>query len=182
MVSDINLCFDYAEAPPEIYEDSFKQSYDHINFDQVLRYVSFRRIELQKPPVSAVKARLTRNRAQTSNKGRGRDDLTVFFNWLKGKGVKHILKVMVDDLKDPSHSDKALEDCLRPFEVEILDWTKVDLCPETILTACRNVRQLYLRWSGNRAVLRAWSEPDGLAKLERLEAVHLVYSEEQVCF
>lgn len=107
--------------------------------------------------------------------------MTVFFNWLKGKGVKHILKVMVDDLKDPSHSDKALEDCLRPFEVEILDWTKVDLCPETILTACRNVRQLYLRWSGNRAVLRAWSEPDGLAKLERLEAVHLVYSEEQVC-
>ncbi|KAG5766076.1 hypothetical protein H9Q72_005869 [Fusarium xylarioides] len=161
-LNNINLCFDYSEAPPEIYEDSFKQSYDHINFDQVLRY-----------------ARLTRNRAQTSNKGRGRDDLTVFFNWLKGKGVKHILKVMVDDLKDPPHSDKALEDCLRPFEVEILDWTKVDLCPETILTACRNVRQLYLRWSGNRAILRAWSEPEGLAKLENLEAVHLVYSEDQ---
>ncbi|EWZ96832.1 hypothetical protein FOWG_04078 [Fusarium oxysporum f. sp. lycopersici MN25] len=178
-LNNINLCFDYSEAPPEIYEDSFKQSYDHINFDQVLRYVSFRRIELQKPPVSAVKARLTRNRTQTSSKGRGRGDLTVFFNWLKGKGVKHILKVMVDDLKDPSHSDKALEDCLRPFEVEILDWTKVDLCPETILTACRNVRQLYLRWSGNRAILRAWSEPEGLAKLEKLEAVHLVYSEEQ---
>ncbi|KAF5533704.1 hypothetical protein FMEXI_11675 [Fusarium mexicanum] len=157
-LNNINLCFDYSEAPPKIYEDSFKQSYDHINFDQVLRYVSFRRIELQKPPV---------------------DDLTVFFSWLKGKGVKHILKVMVDDLKDPSHSDKALEDCLRPFEVEILDWTKVDLCPETILTACRNVRQLYLRWSGNRAILRAWSEPEGLAKLENLEAVHLVYSEDQ---
>nr|RBR01851.1 hypothetical protein FVER53263_11217 [Fusarium verticillioides] len=178
-LNNINLCFDYSEAPPEIYEDSFKQSYDHINFDQVLRYVSFRRIELQKPPVSVVKARLTRNRGQTSNQGRGRDDLTVFFNWLKGKGVKHILKVMVDDLRDPSHSDKSLEDCLRPFEVEILDWTKVDLCPETILTACRNVRQLYLRWSGNRAVLRAWSEPEGLAKLEKLEAVHLVYSEDQ---
>ncbi|KAF9768915.1 hypothetical protein IL306_013725 [Fusarium sp. DS 682] len=178
-LNNINLAFDYSEAPPEIFEDSFIQSYDHINFDQVLRYVSFRRIELQKPPVPAIKARLARNRSQTSNKGRGRDDLTVFFNWLKGKGVKHILKVMVDDLKDPAHSDKAIEDCLRPFEVEILDWTKVDLCPETILTACRNVRQLYLRWSGNRAILRAWSEVEGLAKLERLDAVHLVYDEEQ---
>ncbi|KAF4337478.1 microbial serine ase [Fusarium beomiforme] len=179
-LNNINLCFDYSEAPPEIFEDSFIQSYDHINFDPILRYVSFRRIELQKPAVSVVKARLLgRNRPQTSNKGRGRDDLTVFFKWLKGKGVKHILKVMVDDLKDPAHSDQAIEDCLRPFEVEILDWTKVDLCPETILTASRNVRQLHLRWSGNRAILRAWSEPEGLAKLEKLEAVHLVYNEEQ---
>jgi hypothetical protein len=86
----------------------------------------------------------------------------------------------VDGLKDPPHSDSAIEDCLRSFEVEILDWRKVDLCLETILTACRNVRQLYLRWSGNRAVLRAWSEPEGLPRLENLAIVHLMWDDGQV--
>ncbi|KAJ4178293.1 hypothetical protein NW755_013305 [Fusarium falciforme] len=177
--NNISLCFDYSEAPAEIFEDSFIQSYDHMNFDQVLRYVSFRRIELQKPPAPSRESRLTKHRPARPKTGRGRSDLTVFFGWLQRKGVKHILKVIVDDLKDPPHSDKAIEDCLRPFEVEVLDWRKVDLCPETILTACRNVRQLHLRWSGNRAILRAWSEPEGLPRLENLEAVHLMWDDGQ---
>ncbi|RSL83236.1 hypothetical protein CEP51_004660 [Fusarium floridanum] len=177
--NNISLCFDYSEAPSEIFEDSFIQSYDHMNFDQVLRYVSFRRIELQKPPAPSRESRLTKLRPARLKTGRGRSDLTVFFGWLRRKGVKHILKVIVDDLKDPPHSDSAIEDCLRPFKVEILDWRKVDLCPETILTACRNVRQLHLRWSGNRAILRAWSEPEGLPKLQNLEAVHLMWDDGQ---
>ncbi|KAI8713707.1 Peptidase-S8 domain-containing protein [Fusarium sp. LHS14.1] len=152
--NNISLCFDYSEAPAEIFEDSFIQSYDHMNFDQVLRYVSFRRIELQKPPAPTRESRLTKQRPPRPKTGRGRSDLTVFFGWLRRKGVKHILKVIVDDLKDPPH--------------------------KTILTACRNVRQLHLRWSGNRAILRAWSEPEGLPRLESLEAVHLMWDDGQV--
>lgn len=107
-------------------------------------------------------------------------DLTVLFSWLRRKKVERILKVIVDDLEDPPHSDKAIEECLTNFHVEILDWRKVDLCPETIFIACPNVRQLYLRWSGNRAILRAWGEPDGLARLANLEEVHIVWDNEQV--
>lgn len=96
-----------------------------------------------------------------------------FFNWLREKGVKRILKVIVDDLEQPSHSDEAIENTLRGFEVEILDWRKIDLCPEVIYKSSKKLKEVYLRWSGNNAVLRAWSEPDGLKKLEELTKVHL---------
>ncbi|KAF4455939.1 hypothetical protein F53441_1806 [Fusarium austroafricanum] len=176
---NVNLCFDYSQGPSNIFEDSFTQSYDHINFDPFLRYVSFRRIELQRPAPPTKSSRLANMRSQRPKTGRGRTDLTVLFGWLERKRVERILKVVVDDLKDPPHSDKAIEDCLTKFDVEVLDWRKVDLCPETIFTACPNVRQLYLRWSGNRAVLRAWGEPEGLPRLAKLEEVHLVWDDEQ---
>lgn len=96
-----------------------------------------------------------------------------FFDWLREKGVKRILKVIVDDLEGPAHSDEAIEKVLHGFDVEILDWRKVDLCPELICKASRKMKEVYLRWSGNNAVLRAWSEPDGLKKLEDLTKIHL---------
>ena len=151
-----------------------------MSFDNVLRYVTFRRIELQKPPPPTTESALSKRLPQKPKPGRGREDLTFFFDWLYQKKVQHILKVTVDDLEDPPHSDKAIEECLRRFEVETLDWRRIDLCPETLHHACRNVKELYLRWSGNRAILRAWGEPDGLPKLENLEKVHLVWKAEQV--
>lgn len=177
---DINLCFDYSEAPKRILRESFRQSYDHMSFDNVLRYVTFRRIELQKPLQPATESRLLNKLPQKPKPGRGRDDLTFFFEWLYKKKVRHILKVTVDDLEDPPHSDQAMVECLKRFEIETLDWRRVDLCPETLNHACQNVRELYLRWSGNRAVLRAWGEPEGLPRLPKLEKVHLVWNPEQV--
>jgi hypothetical protein len=114
--------------------------------------------------------------------GRGRRDLPFFFNWLREKEVEHILKVIVDDSPERSHSDKAIEDSLKHFEVESLEWRKFDICPETLFTACRDVRHLSLWWSGNRAILRAWSEPEGLAKLVKLETVHLLWKSGEVRF
>ncbi|KAG8677773.1 hypothetical protein FPOAC1_003801 [Fusarium poae] len=178
-LENINLCFNYSQGPTDISEESFTQSYNHINFSPFLRYVSFRRIKLQRPTPRTRTPRLANMRSQKSNTGRGITDLTVLFSWLRRKNVERILKVIVDDLEDPPHSDKAIEECLTNFHVEILDWRKVDICPETIFTACPNVRQLYLRWSGNRAVLRAWGELDGLARLANLEEVHIVWDNEQ---
>jgi len=177
---DINLCFDYSEAPKRILRESFKQSYDHMTFDDVLRYVTFRRIELQKPIQTTTESKLLKKLPQKPKPGRGRDDLTFFFDWLYKKKVRHILKVTVDDLEDPPHSDEAIVESLKRFEVETLDWRRIDLCPETLYQACRNVREVYLRWSGNRAVLRAWGELEGLPKLPKLEKVHLVWNPEQV--
>jgi hypothetical protein len=164
-----------------ILKESFKQSYDHINFDDVLRYVAFRRIELHQPPPPARESKLGKKLLQKPKPGRGRSDLTFFFDWLYEKNVRHILKVIVDDLKDPPHSDRAIEDSLRRFEVETLDWRRIDLCPKTLFNACRSVRVIYLRWSGNRAILRAWGEPEGLPRLEKLKRVHLVWNAEKVC-
>ncbi|THV44375.1 hypothetical protein BGAL_0659g00010 [Botrytis galanthina] len=82
-------------------------------------------------------------------------------------------KVIIDDSKIPAHSDEAIENALEGFDVEILDWRKVDLCPEAIWMSSRKLREVYLRWSGNNAVLRGWSEPEGLRRLEHLTKVHL---------
>jgi hypothetical protein len=59
------------------------------------------------------------------------------------------------------------------MSVEDWDWRKADLCTEVIYTVAPMARIVHLYWSGNNATLRGWSEPEGLAKLEKLEKVHL---------
>lgn len=120
---------------------------------------------------------------QTSVKppdGKGRSDMAFFFKFLRNKGVKRIIRVIVDDtLIEPAHSDDAIEKALEGLGVEIWDWQKFDLCTETIRTAAPDAREVSLYWSGNNAVLRGWSEPEGLKLLKNLEKVNLHV--EQVC-
>ncbi|KAL8349788.1 hypothetical protein RB598_005242 [Gaeumannomyces tritici] len=174
----ISLCFDYSQCPQTISMAAFEESYRHIKLDGMLRYVAFGVVELEKaPPLK--NPRLAGRLPARPKAGRGRSDLTFFFDWLSEKEVKSILKVSVDELHDKPHCDEAIEKCLKRFNVEILDWRRQDLCPETIYNACRDVRELYLRWSGNRAVLRAWSEPEGLPRLPSLKRVCLIWNTEQ---
>lgn len=148
-----------------------------MRFDDVLRYVAFNKIEIHDPAPKNTQLQVKRSVQQP---GRGRTDLTFFFQWLREKKVGHILKVIVDDWPERPHSDKAIEDCLQPFEVERLEWRKLDICSETLVSACRAVSHLNLWWSGNRAILRSWSEPEGLARLEKLETITLLWDSTQV--
>ena len=111
--------------------------------------------------------------------GIGRTDLLCVFNGLREKKVNTILKVIVDDLVEPSHSDEAIEKALEKMGVEIWDWKKIDLCTEVIQKAAPNVREVHLYWSGNNALLRGWSEEGGLKRLKELAKVHLHV--QQVC-
>ncbi|PNP56622.1 hypothetical protein THARTR1_03318 [Trichoderma harzianum] len=100
--------------------------------------------------------------------------MEILFKLLRDKGVRHIVKVIVFDLEAPPHSDESIERCLTGFKsIEILDWRKVDLCPETIFKACHNVVELHLWWSGNNGILMAWSAPGGLAKFPRLKEIYI---------
>ncbi|KAF1957614.1 subtilisin-like protein, partial [Byssothecium circinans] len=92
---------------------------------------------------------------------------------LRGKGVKNIIKVTVEDRHPPCHSDYAIETALKCLEIDILDWKKADICSETILEACPQIRQLHLWWSGLNGMLRSWSSEDGLAQLSQLTDIHL---------
>ena len=128
----------------------------------------------------------------------GRKDMQYFFNWLYEKGVRHIIRVSVEDSGasgEKVHSDQAIQKSLERFIVEQLDWKKTDLDPETILSIGNKavkeppswkakkskpetkvepqLRQLCLRWSGSNTVLRGWSEPGGLAKLPHLRQIRL---------
>lgn len=99
--------------------------------------------------------------------------MVFLFEFLRSKGVKRVIRVIVDDKEQPAHSDEAIERALGGLDVEIWDWRKYDLCTETVVTAAPHTREVSLYWSGNNAVLRGWSEPGGLALLKDLEKVCL---------
>ena len=153
-------------------------SYSGFKFDDVLLYVDFRRFELER---AAPRARQGVN-ANSNSPGAGRKDMEEFFNWLYEKNVRNIIKVSVEDRDGIPHSDQSIENSLCRFDIEILDWKKPDLDPQAICNAChssKNLLDLHLWWSGNNAILRAWSEPAGLAQLRSLEKIHL--HESKVC-
>jgi hypothetical protein len=156
--------------------DEFKDSFKHLVFDEVLQYVAFPNVQVHPMPDDLPNS----FGSSPEVAGKGRSDMMFFFEWLREKNVKRIIKVIVDDSAVPAHSDEAIEYALRGFDVEVLDWQKVDLCPETIYRSSEKLREVYLQWSGNNTVLRAWSEPDGLKKFDDLTMVHLRV--EQVSF
>ncbi|KAL6692896.1 hypothetical protein J3F84DRAFT_401937 [Trichoderma pleuroticola] len=147
------------QGPPLVDEYVFTTVYNKEKFDQTLHHVAVRRIIFKQIKNQEVA---------------GRTDMEILFKLLRDKGVRHIVKVIVFDLEAPPHSDESIERCLSGFKsIEILDWRKVDLCPETIFKACHNVVELHLWWSGNNGILMAWSAPGGLAKFPRLKEIYI---------
>lgn len=172
-----------------------------IKFDPVLQYVSFPHVEVGVRGRLADRERDAELQSGMRQLGHlGRKDMRYFFEWLYKKGVRHIIQLSVDDCGNANekvHSDEAIQASLERFIIENLDWRKVDLDPETILHVSskipgkedptdeapkststvfdpdRQLKQLHLRWSGSNAVLRAWSEPEGLPMLPRLQRVYL---------
>ncbi|KAJ0422256.1 peptidase S8/S53 domain-containing protein [Aspergillus carlsbadensis] len=169
-----SLCFSFpptARKSVTIDFEDFKQGYSSMTFDKTLLYVNFGQFDLTQPDKGP---RTVRNRAT------GRDDLGKFFSWLQEKQVRYIIKVMVSEDSKRPHSDEAIINALKPFQVEILDWQKLDLCPAVLQEVGKdwsNLHEIHLRWSGNNAVLRAWSEPEGLAMLEHLTTLHVYETE-----
>ena len=169
-----------------------------LRFDRVLQYVTFPRVQVTSKGRRADMEREAELQSGVRQVGKlGRKDMQYFFDWLYKKGVRHIIRVSVEDSGDSGetvHSDQAIQESLERFIVEHLDWNKTDLDPETILRVSskvdkealtpdnpvkteivpdRQLKQLYLRWSGNNAVLRGWSEPEGLAMLPHLQTIFL---------
>jgi hypothetical protein len=95
------------------------------------------------------------------------------FDWLRKHGVKKIFRVIVRGDEAAPHSDDLIIASLKDFDVEFLDWEKLDLCSETVREAAPNVSEMVLRASGSRAVLRSWSAQDGLVALPKLKRVEI---------
>ncbi|KAK0636152.1 hypothetical protein B0T17DRAFT_69929 [Bombardia bombarda] len=161
-----HICFDLLQKENVMSLKSLKSgSYSQFDFDHVLQYV-------------AVGPIIFRAEGQPALPEKGRRDMVKLFNWLKDKNVTNIIKVIVDDRKGPFHSDEAIIEALSPFIVEILDWSKPDLCPETIQKACANVRELHLSWTGLNGMLFAWGGIDGLANLPYLTDIYIRQTQE----
>lgn len=113
--------------------------------------------------------------------GRGRVDFVPLFGRLRDHhGVRKIFHLVVSEDPGRPHSDSAIQKSLGFFDVEILDWAKLNLCPDTILRGAPNVRSLTLHWSGSSVTLRAWSQPDALPRLSRLRRLLVRIDEDPV--
>ncbi|KAK1756664.1 hypothetical protein QBC47DRAFT_297737 [Echria macrotheca] len=156
-----HICFNLLQRDKPLGQKSLARgSYSRFEFDTALQFVAVGPISVHKP-------------GEPVNPERGRRDMVTLFEWLKSKKVKNIIKVIVEDSKDPYHSDEAIVEALRHFSIEILDWSKPDICPETIRAACKDARELLLSWSGLNGMLIAWAGVEGLANMASLTDIHL---------
>jgi len=165
--ADRQIYFDLTGMVSTLAESRITEGLSHIVCEDVLQYVAIPHVRVE-PNLPVPSKR------PPKPDGLGRTDLQILFRWLReDRKVKTILKVIVDDLQEPAHSDEAIEACLAGMGVETWDWKKTDVCPDVIGKVCPEVRVVHLYWSGNNAVLRGWGEPEGLRKLQKLEEVYL---------
>ncbi|KAF4537178.1 uncharacterized protein LTHEOB_11556 [Lasiodiplodia theobromae] len=152
----------------------------YLDFEDTLQYVHIPMLQVEKTGPAA-----SRRNATSS---RGRNDYVDIFKWLKEeKKVERIVNLQVEDVSEIrvhgeqaellSHSDESIEKALKGIEVlKTWDWKKFDLSSETIRTVAGRASSVVLYWGGNDAILRSWSEREGLVTLERLRTV-TVYGE-----
>ena len=138
-----------------------------VTFEKHLQYVRIPRLQV----INAKDDELEKEPWWSSQ---SRKDYVYIFRWLKKKKeVERILTIVVDDDPVNPHSDEAIEEAVKGFDIETWNWIKMDMCSDTILAAAENVRDLTLFWSGNRAVLKSWAASDGLARLEKVISTSL---------
>ena len=132
----------------------------HLAFESVLQYVAIPNLRVENYPPEIRKKQPFWN-------SDGRKDYLAIFDWLREKGVKRILRVVVEDDEERPHSDEVIFQALQSFDVENLDWRKFDICSDVIVDAVPSARKLKLHCKGNNAVLRSWCANNGLVRLSK---------------
>ncbi|KAI3391719.1 hypothetical protein diail_6860 [Diaporthe ilicicola] len=110
--SDKALWFDFGPSgqPRKLRWKEFQRNFRHFQFDSILQYVAFPHIDL---------ARKTSNQDEEEGSRSTADafPMVALFNWLRDeeRGVKRIIRVIVNDFDSPSHTDEAIEKALYNF-------------------------------------------------------------------
>jgi hypothetical protein len=98
-----------------------------------------------------------------------REEAKIILEWLrKSRIVKRIFHLSVADSLHEPHSEETIEDAIKPFDIKILDWRRIDLSIRTIRDAAPNIRRLRLYSSGNWAPLDHWIGADGVCTLQKV--------------
>ena len=105
------------------------------------------------------------------NSGRYRKDYLAVFDWLRRKGVRRIIRVVVDDTGVPFHADETIENALEGFEVEIWDWKRDHVPISVIAKSSSDVREVSLYYSGDVDSLEEWQRDGGFANESRFPEV-----------
>ncbi|KAJ8119714.1 hypothetical protein ONZ43_g3397 [Nemania bipapillata] len=122
------------------------------------------------------------DKAQAVPQEEGRRSLIPVFDMLAKNNIRTILRLHVDDLASPAHTDAAIERAIRgrdafsltdqrPSEIHIetWDWRKLDISIDVISNAAPNVVNVHLYWSGSWSVLSGWSSSNGIPLLYRFK-------------
>ena len=164
------LGFDYDDT---VSGKSLTGMKKHYKLDTMLRWLYIPRISVEWDNHS-----ITARKKIDEWKCVGQTDLFLIFNWLKENvGVQKVVEVVVEDFAEKDrrpHSDQIIEGCLRDLKVEIWNWKRMDISSELIYkVASEHVKVVYLYCSGINAVLRSWSDRNGLARLEHVSLILL---------
>ena len=167
-VRETYLGFDYEDTVSGKYLMGMRQ---HYKLDTTLRWLYIPSISVKWDNHS-----ITAKKKVDGWKCVGRTDLFMIFNWLKEHvGVQKVVEVVVEDFEEKEkrpHSDQAIEECLRDLKVEIWGWKRMDISSELIYkVASEHVKVVHLYCSGINAVLRSWSDRDGLARLKHVSLI-----------
>ncbi|KAK0623855.1 peptidase S8/S53 domain-containing protein [Immersiella caudata] len=150
----------------------------HLRFERILKYVALPKLNMETETSIRRKSRFQPEKKVF--RGKGLSDLVEVFKWLRKHNVEQIVKVMVIDDGEPSHSDAAIEEALKDFKVEVWDWKKLDLCSDVIAESSNCVKEVSLYSSGSKSVLMGWASEEGLrnkTKFPELEQVNLFIRE-----
>lgn len=93
-------------------------------------------------------------------------DFSMVLNWLRDVcRVKNIIELHVRDSLLFPHSEERIEKVVGLFNVEKLNWKRVDLSIDSVKQAAPAIRELTLYSSGNKAAFYHWFSPRGLYTL-----------------
>ncbi|KAM6506080.1 hypothetical protein FSOLCH5_014262 [Fusarium solani] len=94
-----------------------------------------------------------------------RSEAKVILEWLRTKKeVTGIYELRVRDSLFFPHSEEAIAQCLQGFDVEMLDWMRVDMSAKPLLKTCPNLKKLTL-YAGNWATLSYWTSEEAIDAL-----------------
>lgn len=155
-------------------ESSLAELLQSLEFEDILQYahIPAHPFMTSADPSTAVKANRNSHELPSASVYCGRNDFSRIFDILGKKGVKKIIRLIVEDNGTVPHTDEVIEE-LKRFEIEEWEWKKLDISTAVIQLAAHKAKKLTLWSSGNHSVLRDWSSCDGLRRLRKV--FHLNY-------
>jgi len=102
---------------------------------------------------------------------KSRNDMIAVFNLLRKKRVRKIIEVDFADNEYLPHTDEAIENALKGFEVEKLNWEKPDISSEVVYNSTSALTEVSLYWSGDEAVVKEWCSPEGFGNARKFPKV-----------
>ncbi|KAM0344164.1 hypothetical protein ACHAPU_007886 [Fusarium lateritium] len=92
--------------------------------------------------------------------GTERSEARTVFEWLRNqKKVSGIYELRVRDSVFYPHNEQVIAQCLDGFDVEILDWMRVDMSVKPLLATCTKLKRLVL-YASNWATLSYWTSEE----------------------